>query len=191
MRHILVLILSTAWSVTSWAQVVVSDNSEKLSSGYVFIAPSASTESHLLRNDGGVVHTWPGTNPAGLAVKLLPDGTILRSGVVTSSVFRNGSGAGGQVEKRNWNGDLLWSYIIPDERYLQHHDIEGLPNGNVLILAWRFHTAEEAIAAGRKPGTFPDTGMWSESIFEVKPVGVDGGEVVWQCELVPNRETKV
>jgi len=33
--------------------------------------------------------------------------------------------------------------------------------------------------------------MWSESIFEVKPVGVDGGEVVWQCELVPNRETKV
>ncbi|MFN0106159.1 MAG: aryl-sulfate sulfotransferase, partial [Bryobacteraceae bacterium] len=147
---------------------------------FVLVAPTASTESHLLRNDGTVAHTWPGTNRAGLAVKLLQDGTILRSGVISSSIFRNGAGAGGHVEKRSWNGDLLWSYFIPDEKFLQHHDVEGLPNGNILILAWRFHTAEEAISAGRRAGTFPEQGIWSDSILEVKPTGPDSGEIVWQ-----------
>ena len=180
MRTIHAGIWSTVFAWNCAAQAVVGIAPEKISSGYVFVAPSASTESHLLRNDGSVVHTWPGTGPAGLAVKVLRDGTILRSGVISSSIFRNGNGAGGKVEKRSWDGDLLWSYVIPDERFLQHHDVEALPNGNVLILAWRFHTAEEAIAAGRKPGTFPDTGIWSESILEVKPTGPDGGEIVWQ-----------
>lgn len=173
-------LLAGALSLTCVAQVVVTADRHKVSSGYLFLAPTASEQSHLVDNDGKVIHSWPGQSEAGLAVKLLPDGGILRSGVIQTSIFFQGRGKGGLVEKRAWNGDLLWSYVLPGEDRLQHHDIEGMPNGNVLILAWEHRSKEQALAAGRRPGTFPDDGIWSEAIFEVKPTGPETGDIVWE-----------
>ena len=54
---------------------------------------------------------------------------------VNNPTMQNG-GVGGQVEIYNWDGDLLWEYILSDNDYQHHHDIEPLPNGNILVLAW-------------------------------------------------------
>lgn len=151
------------------AQVVTMHDVNRTSSGYVFYAPTAQERSYLLSNDGRVVHSWPGSAQAGLAVKLLPDGSILRSGIAFTTIFFQGSGVGGQVEKRSFDGALLWNYRLPSERVIQHHDIEMLPNGNVLVVAWELKTAEEARAAGRDPARTPANGVWSEAIFEVRP----------------------
>lgn len=162
------------------AQVVTQHDANRTSSGYVFYAPTAQERSYLLSNDGRVVHSWPGSAQAGLAVKLLPDGSILRSGIAFTTIFFAGSGVGGQVEKRSFNGTLLWNYRLPSDRVIQHHDIEALPNGNVLMVAWELKTPEEARSAGRDPARIPASGVWSEAIYEVKPVGATGGEIVWE-----------
>jgi len=162
------------------AQVVTQHDVHRTSSGYVFYAPTAQERSYLLSNEGRVVHSWPGSGQAGLAVKLLPDGSILRTGIAFTTIFFAGSGVGGQVEKRSFNGALLWTYRLPSERVIQHHDFEALPNGNVLMVAWELKTPEEARAAGRDPSRTPANGVWSEAIFEVKPVGATGGEIVWE-----------
>ncbi|MBM3787959.1 MAG: hypothetical protein FJW30_26725 [Acidobacteria bacterium] len=172
-------VLSTL-AASCFAQAVVSLDANKISSGYLFLGPTASEQSHLISNDGKVVHSWPGLHEAGLAVKLLRDGTVLRSGVIHTSTFNDGRGKGGKVEKRAWNGDLLWSYVLPFENTLQHHDVEGMPNGNVLILAWERFSKEQAVAAGRREAIVPDGGIWSEAIYEVRPTGPESGEIVWE-----------
>ncbi|MEO2186711.1 MAG: aryl-sulfate sulfotransferase [bacterium] len=49
-----------------------------------------------------------------------------------------------------WNGDLIWDYNISNETYQHHHDIEPLPNGNILILVWEKKNAAEATEVGRQ-----------------------------------------
>ena len=43
-------------------------------------------------------------------------------------------GVGGKVEIYNWEGDLLWSHEVSDQTYQHHHDIDVLPNGNILLV---------------------------------------------------------
>ena len=47
-------------------------------------------------------------------------------------------GTGGQVNIYNWDGDLLWNFVVSgivdgatsNNEMQHHHDIEPLPNGN-------------------------------------------------------------
>ena len=87
------------------------------------------------------------------------------------------------MERLDWNGDLVWAHEIANERYRAHHDIAVLPNGHVLILSWERLTDEEVLAAGRPLNSIPAEGLWTETVFEVKPTGPSDGEVVWQWNL--------
>ena len=66
---------------------------------------------------------------------------------------------------------------------LLHHDIERLPNGNVLMTVWETKTADEAIAAGRDPVLQGDRDLRPDFIVEVKPTGKTSGEIVWEWHI--------
>lgn len=92
------------------------------------------------------------------AAYLLPSGNLLRDGSENevAVAFRAG-GAAGYVEEVTWEGEVVWSFSrLPYNAYLTHHDIEPMPNGNVLLLCWERKTKEEALAAGRRPELIPD-----------------------------------
>ena len=55
-----------------------------------------------------------------------------------------------------------------------------LPNGNILLIAWHYVSREDAIAAGRKPDSISDEGIFPDKIVEVKQTGPTTGEVVWE-----------
>jgi len=136
-------------------------------------------------NDGRVVNVWESDYRAGLEAFLLPNGNLLRAstfGIYRNNTFRGG-GAGYRVEEFTWDGERIWEFVYASDQYLMHHDIEPLPNGNVLILAWEMKSEEEAIAAGRNPEWLRDGELWSEHIIEVRPVRPDGGEIVWEWHL--------
>ena len=59
------------------------------------------------------------------------------------------------------------------------HDIEYLPNGNVLILAWELKSEAEAQAAGRTTRG----NVWMDHVVEVKPSGSNGGQIVWEWHV--------
>ncbi|MEO0775719.1 MAG: aryl-sulfate sulfotransferase [Bacteroidota bacterium] len=84
------------------------------------------------------------------------------------------------MEQYSWEGNLQWFYEYSTETLHQHHDVEPLPNGNVLILAWEQKTREEAIAAGRDPDRLDLDGIWLEHIVELRPVGAGPAEIVWE-----------
>ena len=149
--------------------------------GYTLLFPNASKNTWLLDNCGNAVHQWESNFNPGLVAYLLENGDLLRTARIGSSF--NGAGSGGRIERHNWDGELVWSYNHSSADYHQHHDIEYLPNGNILIIAWERHTVDDAVAMGKNPQLLANEGIWSEQIVEIQPNGETGGEIVWEWHL--------
>jgi hypothetical protein len=150
--------------------------------GYVLFAPMASTTTYLINKCGEKVHQWKSNYLPGVSVYLLPDGHLLRTGVLLDTNY-NVPGRGGIIEKIDWNGNVVWSYKLLNDSLAQHHDIEPLDNGNILVIAYHGIPANKAYANGRASGTVDATKLFSERILEIKPKGTNDADIVWQWTL--------
>ena len=146
---------------------------------YNLIAPQRQETAYLVNHDGDIVHTWELQGLTATSAYLLPDGQLVRTVMVNNPPFEAGGRAGG-VERIAWDGQVLWKYEIAGERFHSHHDIEVMPNGNILVLSWERLSEEEALSAGREPAAITEDGVWTEVVFELKPSGQSGAEIVWQ-----------
>ena len=151
------------------------------SDGYNLFAPIGSKTIYLMDNDGNTVHSWATDYRPGQSVYLLEDGTLLRTANTGDTIF-NAGGAGGRVEQFTWDGARQWEFEYRSDQHRLHHDIEVLPNGNVLMIAWELKTESEAIAAGRNPGLLADE-LWPDHVIEVAPTGTSGGTIVWEWHV--------
>jgi len=136
--------------------------------GYILFAPGSSKQTFLIDNCGYVVNVWNCSDVPNLSVYLLEDGSLLRASL-------------GFIEKLNWDSELLW-YFNYKENNLDvwpHHDIEPLPNGNVLAIAARSYSAEQGIRNGRNPNTITNE-LQIDGILEIEPTGKFTGELVWE-----------
>ena len=102
--------------------------------------------------------------------------------MLSNPVFSAG-GTGGRIEKLDWDGNVVWSYELSTPTACQHHDFELLPGGNILLVVWQNYSETQSIAAGRDPAKIAHGEMWVDSIIEVEPIGLTGGNVVWEWYL--------
>lgn len=157
--------------------------------GYTLFSPGGPTQNpgdpfhtFLLNTEGESVYVWENEcGPASMPY-LFPDSSILRPCRVPNPTMING-GVGGRIQHITWDGTILWDFVLSNETYQHHHDIQPLPNGNVLVIAWERHTAEEAYALGRVEINNPLDEFWAEAIFEIQPEGLNGGIVVWEWHV--------
>lgn len=148
--------------------------------GYTLFAPILSDTTYLINNAGEVVHTWRSQYAPAGGVYLLDNGNLLRP-VREPEVERfSAGGQGGRFQEFTWDGELVWDFLFASDEHLQHHDIEVLPNGNILAIAWEAKTAEEARWAGRIPSKVPEAGLWPDMIVEIEPQRPNGGNIVWE-----------
>ncbi len=157
-------------------------NDSSAFNGYTFFAPSAYTNTYLINNEGLLVNSWEGTYTPALSAYLLENGNLLRTATIFNSSF-GGGGSGGLIQEFEWEGNLVWEFEYSTDLYYQHHDIEKLPNGNVLIIAWEYRSVEEAITEGRDPSTLPENMLWPDHIVEVQPDSGTGGNIVWEWHV--------
>jgi len=148
--------------------------------GYTLINPLSSTKTLLVDMDGKVVHSWDSRENGGGLAYLLEDGSLVRSAVVPDNPRFKGGGMGGKLQRFSWDGELLWEFVMADDYQTLHHDIAPLPNGNFLAIAWEHRFREDAIAYGRDPKTITDKGMWTDAVYELKPLGQNDAEIVWE-----------
>ena len=140
--------------------------------GYTLFAPFGTGTTYLIDNCGEKVHTWESNYVPNASCYLMEDGTLVRTG-------RQGSST--TIEMIDWDGNLIWSHSIMQSHGRQHHDIEVLPDGNILIIAWDLRTQAEVIQTGGS--TQLDT-IQSEQIVEIHPDLINGGAtVVWEWKV--------
>ncbi len=148
--------------------------------GYTLISPLNSRFTYLFDADGMEINHWEAsTTPANIAY-LLPNGHLLRVSRDPKPVVELVSGAGGAVQEFDWDGNLVWEYdyVAPD--IVAHHDIEPMPNGHVLIVAYEMHDFDEAVAMGADPSELSADGRWADHVVEVDPAT---DQIVWEWHV--------
>lgn len=187
LRYILITVILNLSALIN-AQVLVPLGLNKayhgVSDGFTLFAPLINNDVYLINNCGELVHSWDsGTRQGGNSVELLEDGRLLKTSrdIPQQATVINGGGGGQYVEFIDWDGTTLWEYEYSDGATVRmHHDVEILPNGNVLILAWDLHEYNDCVTAGRRPTQLPDSVIWSEHIIEVDPTT---DQIVWDWWL--------
>ncbi len=179
----LLLIVGPDICLAQVSEGLLCHDSAKSFPGYTLFAPEQSKVTYLIDNEGRVAHSWESAYPPGKAALLRPDGTLVRTAAQISQ-WMLGGGAGGLVEMFDWSGKKIWSYthLTPTSRL--HHDVETLPNGNVLLLVRESHTRNYALEQGRQPARLTENALWSERVIEVKPTGPTTGEIVWSWSVM-------
>ena len=160
---------------------LIYEQSIMIDEGQILYSPLWSTNTYLRENDGTLNHTWYSSYFPGVAVKWLGDGTILRA-------IRTGGGpvmggAGGGIQKVEWEGTVVWDFRYNTDGLRSHHDIELLPNGNILMIAWETKTRTQAIDAGRNPSFVSSSGLMPDHIIEVEPTDPQNGDIVWEWHM--------
>ena len=149
--------------------------------GYTLLAPLRSSTTYLLDLRGRQVASWQADEVPGNAAYLVPGGGLLRAAFPDDNPdFAFAGGTGGRVQEFAADGGLLWDFRYSDEVVLQHHDVERLPDGHVILVAWERKTEQEAIAAGRDPDLLGDGELWVDHLVEVDPAT---DAIVWEWHL--------
>lgn len=148
--------------------------------GYTLLAPLASKRTVLLDMEGKIVHEWQSEHPPGNSVYLLDNGHLLRCRRITEGEVFEGGGIGGGIEEFDVHGKIVWEYRLADDMRHHHHDIEPLPNGNVLMILWERKSGTKAAEAGRDKERLEAGEFWPDAIFEIAKRGDGGADVVWE-----------
>ena len=150
-------------------------NDERASyNGYTLFAPNLAKITYLINNEGNLVHQWGSDFIPGMGTYLLEDGHLLRAAKKVDPT--GGSNRMGGFQKFDWDNNLVWDYYYGT----QHHDVEPMPNGNVLMVVTDRKNKNDAIQAGRDPSLIDDNNIRSLTILEIKQTGLETGEIAWQ-----------
>ena len=164
---------------------LISYNPTKSFDGYNLVYPHNQPNVYLLNNCGEIVHRWDDAidfRPGNTAY-LYPNGNLVKtkrpSAVAGNPIWAGGGGA--IVEMRDWDNQLLWSFEMNNDSMRLHHDIAPLDNGNVMMIAWKLRTLDEAIQAGRDTSfaALTQGEIWEDIIIEVNPAG----DIVWEWNV--------
>ncbi|TAJ21216.1 MAG: hypothetical protein EPO68_05190 [Planctomycetota bacterium] len=148
--------------------------------GYLLVNPLNSKSVHLVDLGANPVHTWKTEYLPGGVCRLLDNGHLLRMGQEPNNPRFHGGGIGGRLQELDWDGKVVWEYVLATDRTTLHHDVDVLPNGNLLCIAWEYRSPDEALAAGRDAHAVNPEGLWPDTVFELKKNASGGGEIVWQ-----------
>lgn len=141
-----------------------------VSDGYTLFTPEKNKDAYLINICGEVVNTWSFSEKPAATCYLLENGNLLRAGKDS-------------LEIRDWNNNLVWSYAMNLNGFNQHHDIEPLPNGNILCVVTDNYSDSAIIEEGRD-STRVEATFKLDKIVELQPVGTNNANVVWEWKVI-------
>jgi len=161
--------------------IILNDNveiydEEKISMDYVLAIENGSKNAYLLNKQGNKIKEWSFEDNLGNDLEILPDGRLLGMFKVDNPIFSFG-GYGGIVKILNNEGEVEWEFEYASENYIAHHDVEMLPNGNVIFLVWEKIDMETLEGLGIQS----DVEIYPESLIEVNPTT---NQIVWEWHSI-------
>jgi len=138
----------------------------------VLVLENGGESAFLVNKEGERKFTWNFDNKLGNDFELLPNGNAIGIFKTDNPAFSIG-GYGGIVRIIKPNGSIDWEFEYSSSTYLSHHDVEMLPNGNVLILVWELIDTD---TSGQN-GVDTNVVIYPEKIIEVNP---STDQIVWE-----------
>ncbi len=136
--------------------------------------------TQLIDNNENVINEWiHDTDLSGIAY-LSTDSILYVACKINNP---NGPNRNGRFKKMNWEGEIIWDYIIPEEICRPHHDIEVKPNGNILSICSELKTYEELINAGMIIDEVPSINVNRgnmDMVIEIEPLENNLANIVWE-----------
>ncbi|MEO8516138.1 MAG: aryl-sulfate sulfotransferase [Flavobacterium sp.] len=140
-----------------------------VSDGYVLFSPTINNSVFLIDPCGEMVNQWTFNETPGATCYLLNNGNLLRAGK-------------DNLEIRDWNNNVVWTYPTAANGIQQHHDITPLPNGNILCIVADPYSAAIMTANGKNPALTPGNTKL-EKIVEIHPIGTNSASIVWEWKF--------
>lgn len=133
---------------------------------------NGSQNAFLMDKTGQKLKEWTFADRLGNDLEILPNGKLLGifKGETPSITF---GGFGGVARIINVDGSVDWEYTLNSDDFILHHDVEMLPNGNVLLLVWE--RIDEATQDAQ--GSLTGGNIYPEKIMEINPAT---NAVVWE-----------
>jgi formylglycine-generating enzyme required for sulfatase activity len=157
-------------------------NTEQAWPGYTLFAPKHFLFTYLIDNEGQMIHSWSSQYEPGQSVYLLENGHLLHC-CLTKGPGGIGGGEGGRLEEYDWEGNLVWEYWCSDETKMMHHDVEPLPNGNILAMIVEKKNYDECIAVGFPSEVLRGDYLLPEYIVELEKKGKSDANIVWEWHV--------
>lgn len=147
-------------------------NPDLFHNGLALLIENGGTTAYLVNKEGERLFTWTFDSNLGNDLELLPDGRVIGIFKVDDPEITAG-GFGGVVKIINPDMSVDWEFEYSTNTYIAHHDVELLPNGNVLIMVWEsidMTTAQQA-------GVQTTADIIPEKLIEVDP---STDQIVWE-----------
>ncbi len=165
---------ATDTSKTQIAGAVTIFNPANVQDGLVLVNDASGNRVYLMeKQESKILFEWDLPSGIGNDAELLENGNLLVALTADDPAYTFG-GYGGRLAIIAPSGELLWDYLYSSEINLAHHDLEILPNGNVLFLAWEKKEKDEIIANGY---VGEDEKLFAEKLIEINPAN---NEIVWE-----------
>lgn len=161
------------------AQFEITYINDQASSDLILYDQYHAEVTYLVNKCGEIINEWKHDFRAGLSSRLLPNGLLLRAEFIPEGCCQQTS-SGGLIQVKSWDNELVWSHKVASDSSNQHHDLIFLPNGNIMFLGWESLNAQQQMSLGKKDIQFQ---IWSEFVREIKPIGTDSFELVWEWHL--------
>lgn len=163
------IILLSFFSYSQTPTIGLLEFDTNVSDGYTLFTPLKNNEVYLINNCGEKVNQWSFTEKPGATCYLLENGNLLRAGK-------------SNLEIRDWDNNVIWSYPTLANGITQHHDIEPLPNGNILCVVSDTYSLADIVENGRNPA-ITSSNLKLDKIIELQPIGNNGASIVWEWKF--------
>ncbi len=139
---------------------------------FLLVNDALANRVYLMNKKAEILHEWKLETGIGNDCIILENGQLLAL-LQAPSPFIEFGGFAGKLQLVNPDDTIVWNHDLSNENMISHHDVELLPNGNIVILVWVKKTGEEAISAGFKF----NYDVYPESVFELNPSTM---EIEWE-----------
>lgn len=147
-------------------------NESKVDQNYILVNDAGANRAYLMNKESKLIYEWSFTNNIGNDIVLLANGNLLASLEVDEPKIPLG-GKGGKIQIIEPDNTIIWEFIYSSEDGETHHDIEMLPNGNIIAMVWQ--KIDSTIA--KSEGFMLQENIYPESIIEIDP---NTNTIVWE-----------
>ena len=145
---------------------------DKIHNNLTLAVVNGSNNAFLVDKTGEKLHEFNFPSNLGNDLEILPNGKLL--GIFKaenpSIIF---GGSAGIVRIMDLEGNIEWEYSLSTADFILHHDVEMLPNGNILVLVWE--RIDETIAESQ--GSTSPGDIYTEKLMEINPTT---NSIVWE-----------